>query len=573
MLRLLTLALTLSSVLASPALATPVQASSSGHQADLRFGPLVGGQDIRMDLRTTFPNRPFALFYGLDGTPTVVGPVFPPIGLNLFSPYSLFFGFTDGAGRFSASLPTAPGSIAPPNLGLALFLHAFVIDTLGAKVPSNVQATEIEPLPATPGYLVEDGANRLPSGYDQLGAVHVQAADYNRDGFPDLALATDIDLRLWMNDGTGVFSDETATRISYPGDSIAALLAADVDRDGDIDLLSGGGYDDFVSVPNRLWLNDGTGVFTQDPSFPAGEGLATQFELADIDNDEDLDLFVANGSEGHLPTPGGGLTLFLGLGNGAFFEDTGFTALPWNDPAFDTTAVRAGDLDGDGDMDVMVGRSDSAAVDGTSGQPNVLLLGLGNGSFLDASISNVLPLRSDNTQDLALADIDGDLDLDILAANSVFGSVTSALSNDVLINQGGLQGGAEGVFADNTSSFLEPSNAANGIRLAIHADDLDADGDLDVLVTVHDLFLGADQMLFLNQGGGQQGVEGVFVRELWFDPPFSGSGGLGDFICWAAATFDADHDGDREIVLCGAGVAVSDPLHQFTTRLLINTKL
>jgi hypothetical protein len=184
----------------------------------------------------------------------------------------------------------------------------------------------------------------------------------------------------------------------------------------------------------------------------------------------------------------------------------------------------------------------------------------------------VLPLKNDNSQDAQLVDLDGDLDLDIVVANSVLG-VSALNSGDVYINQGGQQGGIPGQFFDDAISFLEPNNFSDGIRLSVVADDLDADGDADVIVTVHDLFAGADQMLFLNQGAAQGGVEGTFVRQTWFDPTGSGLGGLGDFICWGSCAFDADHDGDREVILCGNGVVGSDPTNQFTTRFLINHKL
>ena len=140
-------------------------------------------------------------------------------------------------------------------------------------------------------------------------------------------------------------------------------------------------------------------------------------------------------------------------------------------------------------------------------------------------------------------------------------------------NQGGKQGGTIGQFKDDPTSFLEASSFGDGIRLGLIADDLDADGDADVLVTVHDLFQGADQMLFLNQGGVQHGTEGVMVRQTWFDPPFSGTGGLGDFICWGSAAFDADDDGDKDVILCGNGVVSGDPADALTTRFLINGKL
>ena len=566
------LALALPLTLTLSALAAPAAAAvSHTHQADLRCYRLIGGQPMRVDLRTTQPSAPVAFFFGLNGQPSVVGSL-PPIGVNLSSTYFVRFFFTNPNGRFLVTIPTSPGQFGGPLTGLPLFMHALVVAPGGHKIASNVESVQMQPAAPAPGYLADEAATHLPAGYDQFGAGSVVPADLDRDGFTDLVLANDLELRLWINDGDAHFADETAARITWPGDALATVIAGDVDRDNDLDLITGGGYDDFVSPPNRLWINDGTGHFTQFANFPAGEGLATQLELADVDRDGDVDLLIVSGIESHLTSPGGQASLLLNDGSGVFDEDLSFLAEPWNDPNFDMTGVRAGDVDADGFLDLYITRSDTGGSDGVEGQPNVLLHNNADGTFTDISATHVTPERSDNSQDAQLVDLDGDADLDIVVANSVFG-VSAADSGDVYINQGGLQGGAQGVFVDNASSFLEASGFGDGIRLSVVADDLDADGDADVLVTTHDLFAGADQMLFLNQGAAQLGVEGAMTRQAWFDPPGSGLGGLGDFICWGACAFDADHDGDRDVVLCGSGVVGSDPADQFTTRFLINHKL
>jgi hypothetical protein len=559
------------SLLVLAALAAPASAAvSHTHQADLRCYRLIGGQPLRVDLRTTLPSTPFVLFFSLNGTPSVVGNL-PPIGVNLSAPFFYRFFATNPNGRFSVTLPTSPGEFGPPLSGLPLFMHVLLVGPGGQKIASNVESVQMQPAAPAPGYLVDEAATHLPAGYDQLGANSIVPVDINRDGFPDLVISTDLDVRIWMNDGQGHFADETAARITWPGDPPSTIAAGDLDRDGDPDLITGGGYDDFVSPPDRLWINDGTGHFGYDASFPEGEGLTSQVELADVDRDGNVDVLIANGIETHLANPGGKCALYFNDGAGGFVPDAAFAAGAWNDPQFEMTGIRAGDVDGDGFLDVYVVRSDTGGNDGTIGQPNVLLHNDGDGSFTDVS-ATMLPNKSDNSQDAQLVDLDGDGDLDIVVANSVL-AVSAQDSGDVLTNQGGLQAGIQGKFLDNPSSFLEPNNFSDGIRLSVVADDLDADGDADVIVTVHDLFAGADQMLFLNQGAAQGGTEGVFVRQTWFDPTGSGLGGLGDFICWGSCAFDADHDGDREVILCGNGVVGSDPVDQFTTRFLINHKL
>jgi hypothetical protein len=446
-----------------------------------------------------------------------------------------------------------------------------VLSPLGKKLESNVAATEIEPLITLPGYLSDEASSHLPVGYDVLGGNAVEPADVDQDGSTDLLIATDFDVRVWMNDGAAHFADETAARITWPGEAVATLRAADLDADGDTDLLTGGGYDDFFSPPNRLWLNDDSGVFTEAVGFPPGVGLTSQFEIGDFNGDGLPDIVAANGSEAHLSAAGGENALLLNLGGGVFAESVAFATDAWNDPETPTTVARAGDVDQDGDLDLFLGKADTSSVDGIAGQPDLVLRNTGVGGFL-WNPTDLSPVLSDNTQDARLVDLDGDLDLDIVVANSVI-SVSATQSGDVWWNQGGKQGGTIGLFKNDPASFLEASTFGDGIRLGLIADDLDADGDADVLVTVHDLFQGADQMLFLNQGGAQHGTEGAMLRQTWFDPPFSGTGGLGDFICWGSAAFDADDDGDKDLILCGNGVVSGDPADALTTRFLINGKL
>ncbi len=530
-----------------------------GHRAELFFGAAIGGQPVRLDLRTTAPAAPLLLMYGLDGRPTVpLTPALPVFGLNVGSAF-LFFGSTDATGRFEAQVPSTSGQFGPVSSGFAVFFQALFIGPDGTRLVSNVKATELEPLPAAPGFLVDVASSHLPAGYDDLDGATIEHADLNRDGFQDLIIARGNSVAFWRNDGQGHFSDVTASSIVFPSDEVSAIVAGDVDNDGDIDLITAGGYDDFASVPDRLWLNDGSGSFTQSALLPAGTGLSHGLELADVDSDGDLDLIIAAGQESHLAVPGGYDRLLFNQGNGSFVESQSFDDLPWNNPTASTQRIRAGDVDSDGDLDLFIVR-------GTPAQANVLLLNNGAGEFTDVSGTQLLPLPGfiDNSQDAVFADIDSDGDLDILVANSVLGTGTDE-SGDVSINQGGAQGGTEGVFLDDPNSFLEDSTVADGIRLSISAADIDADGDLDVLVTVHDLFAGADQALYLNQGGAQAGVTGSMLRQFWFDP--------GDFISYGATLFDMDHDGDLDVLQTANGVIVGDPAQQFQTRLFENKQL
>ncbi|MCZ6596287.1 MAG: VCBS repeat-containing protein [Planctomycetota bacterium] len=528
-----------------------------GHQVDLHVGPLFGGTNVSFDLRTTLPGAPVFVFFGTAFSPTVfANPALPVIGVS--PPSSFVVLTTDANGFLQFEVPASPGMFTP---GLPMYFQVGILTPAGIGVASKVKGNEMEPTPAAPGFLTDQASTFFPASYATAGANEIVAGDYDRDGYPDLVQSTDASLLLWTNDGTGTFTDDTAVKIAYPGDPISNIALGDLDADGALDLLVAGGP---VGFPDRLYVNDGTGVFTQDLSFPAGDGQTFEFELGDIDEDGDLDIALAvkpdTGSNGVDQ-------LYVNQGGGVFVADVAFATMAWNEGLTDSLGMEFGDVDRDGDLDLYVVKSDTTGVVGILGERNRLLLNDGTGVFTDFTITN-LPFLEDNSQDAELVDIDGDGDLDILVANSLFG-VDETLSGDVLINLGGIPGMTEGVFADNPASFLDIGiGLGEKIRLGVQAADIDGDGDKDVLLLVHDSVIPGfpmQQGLFLNDGGAQGGAEGAFVKQTWFDPA--------NAIVSGAAFLDIDGDGDLEIVLTANGIVTGDPAQAFNTRLLFNSKL
>ncbi len=199
------------------------------------------------------------------------------------------------------------------------------------------------------------------------GGLGVVADDFDGDGETDFYVANDpVDNLLWLNDGAGRFANRALLRgvaVNGDGDAEASMGVAgeDFDNDGDVDLF----ITHLVAETNTLYVNEGGGFFA-DHSNRAGVALssvhATGFGTAwfDADNDGDLDLFSANGAVTELAEQRGVEPhplrqrdqLWLNDGGGRYREvlDGG--------PAFALRDVGRGaafgDLDNDGDMDIVV---------------------------------------------------------------------------------------------------------------------------------------------------------------------------------------------------------------------------
>ncbi|MEW6753111.1 MAG: FG-GAP-like repeat-containing protein [Candidatus Latescibacterota bacterium] len=281
--------------------------------------------------------------------------------------------------------------------------------------------------------------NRAAGLTDSLPTDNALWLDYDRDGHLDLytgnpATGNDIDAdpgndsdptvrnRLYRNRGDGTFVDVTsATGLDLPvykeggyrtsfmslnGGSGGGMAAADFNDDGWPDLYLGVGGD-----RNRLFLSDGEGGFRDATTDEIGdEGTAFGVAVGDIDNDGDLDLFQAAG--GH--TPGWEVSdrslLLLNLGAGEFVDITEGAGLAGRLTETEANGPILGDLDNDGDLDLLIG------------SPHYLFLNDGTGFFIDeTSRSGILR----GAWSPFLADYDRDGFLDVCLAFARVGSRTT----------------------------------------------------------------------------------------------------------------------------------------------------
>ena len=198
---------------------------------------------------------------------------------------------------------------------------------------------------------------------------------------------------IWLNDGAGQFS---GTDQSLGTAQSRAVCLGDIDADGDNDVLIA----NYIDFDSTFWLNDGTGRFVKD-SQSMGTVESREAKLADLDHDGDLDAFVTHfNAESATQCPN---KVWFNQGDGTFL-DSGqrLGQLP-------TTGVALGDLDGDGDLDAYVINSVWQ-----SPRPDEIWLNDGQGHFINTE----LDLGDQESVDVALADLDGDGDLDALVAQS-----------------------------------------------------------------------------------------------------------------------------------------------------------
>jgi len=330
------------------------------------------------------------------------------------------------------------------------------------------------------------------------------------------------------------FTEEAIARgvVYTPASNVGVMSGvpvgfADLDGDGDQDLIAAGATADGIGI----FDNDGTGHFTDRSSTSGIPPIlkASNYSAADYDGDGDLDLVIGRF--------GGGIHLFRNEGNFTFVDVTAASGLT---EFAATHGLSWGDLDGDGWIDLHVCNYVNA-IPGTNNARNRVWRNNGDGTFSNVAQAWGLDTKAYSFL-TAITDFDEDGDLDIYLSNDR-GMYSPFVPNRYWRNDGG------------TFSEIGQQNGT-GVALfsmGVAVGDLDRDGRIDLYCTnlpaaVPPLNGENPLLLQLTRGAWTQSQQawGVTVKQ---------SG-------WASLFFDADLDGWQDLFVVNQHV---------TNRLFLNT--
>ncbi len=323
------------------------------------------------------------------------------------------------------------------------------------------------------------------------GPADVYGADVDRDGDIDLVAAAFFDDAFWYENTDGVGGSWTAHSISAA--SMAGTQSAeavDMDRDGDLDAVVTSTIDDTIAWFENL---DGAGNFGPILTVSAAADGAFWATGADLDDDGDVEVIGASFVDDTV-------AWFENQtihSTGAWSRAETFALRPYSQISFDPldpSSVFAADLDGDGDLDAL-----AQSLDGTTWYPNTD----GRGDFGATQTIDATPVVGGSA---FAADLDGDGDADVLVSQPAIawhentdglgsfgaqqlidasaGSVLLAVDldgdgdNDVLTGSPSV-GWYENLDGAGSFGPLRLIDAASAS--GVFAGDLDGDGDLDVL--------------------------------------------------------------------------------------------
>lgn len=298
---------------------------------------------------------------------------------------------------------------------------------------------------------VTDPGNAISSYTTNFGYVGASMVDFNRDGALDIYAAP---TKLYLNDGTGSFTNYPSLPFT-PLQGVAGASWADLDNDGDLDAV-------VACAPSKVFLNNAGTFRDSTPQVPGLTGYPSwAVAIGDFNGDPLVDFVFAhaNGFHSGQPRP----CKFYTQTSPAFGADS-TVGYPFTSNLAPYTVPFWSDYDLDGDMDLFIA---SGPATGTPDyDPCFKNLKKETGmDTLVAMTTEAFALQTQDGQCYNFIDHDNDRDLDLCLTN-YFGAPTRFYRNDT------------GTYVPTSTSFTNTTP-----NLANCWGDYDNDGDLDAVVT------------------------------------------------------------------------------------------
>lgn len=351
--------------------------------------------------------------------------------------------------------------------------------------------------PQTDSLVFRDVSNtHLP--VDSTLGGYAELADVDGDSLPDIITGiADPTIfqqpRLYINDGNGHFNDQTMQRLPQVDLIVNDLAIFDVDLDGDLDLF-------FVAQDaqsqlersNRLFLNDGSGHFSDVSTthLPPLPSVSLRVDWGLINEDSFPDLVVSGLALAAVSAPSRTpLSVLINDGTGRF-ADQSDQYLP--ETVYGVLDAALADVNGDTLNDIILANREIEFRDANnnllvtfSGQ-NAVLVQTNEGSFVDET-EHRMPPGVNPSKLMKVTDINQDNAPDLYAIN--LGSfLGSGVLHELYLNDG------QGFFEEVATQRLPPQGLTNINDVAFR--DFDGDGDVDMYVV--NTVLGGPATDFLN---------------------------------------------------------------------------